>query len=208
MENQNPMMDYPKSKSISAIVALVVGILALITSFLPIINNGSFILAIIGIILAIIGLVGTVRGKKSGKGIAIAALLISIVSCAVVLGTQSMYSAAIDEATDTTIDVSTADQGAADTQGASSEYEISGEALDNSNEYYAVITGTFTNNSDEELSTISITYNLYDENGTQIGNAYASASNVAPGSSWAFEATSSVEPSEVASFERGDVSAW
>lgn len=208
MENQNPMMDYPKSKSISAIVALVVGILSLITSFLPIINNGSFILAIIGIILAIIGLVGTVRGKKSGKGIAIAALIISIVSCAVVLGTQSMYSAAIDEATDTTIDVSTTDQGAADTQGASSEYEISGETLDDSNEYYAVITGTFTNNSDEELSTISITYNLYDADGTQIGNAYASASNVAPGSSWAFEATSSVEPSEVASFERGDVSAW
>ena len=208
MENQNPMMDYPKSKSISAIVALVVGILSLITSFLPIINNGSFILAIIGIILAIIGLVGTVRGKKSGKGIAIAALIISIVSCAVVLGTQSMYSAAIDEATDTTIDVSTTDQGAADTQGASSEYEISGETLDDSNEYYAVMTVTFTNNSDEELSTISITYNLYDADGTQIGNAYASASNVAPGSSWAFEATSSVEPSEVASFERGDVSAW
>lgn len=208
MENQNPMMDYPKSKSISAIVALVVGILSLITSFLPIINNGSFILAIIGIILAIIGLVGTVRGKKSGKGIAIAALIISIVSCAVVLGTQSMYSAAIDEAADTTIDVSTTDQGAADTQGASSEYEISGETLDDSNEYYAVITGTFTNNSDEELSTISITYNLYDADGIQIGNAYASASNVAPGSSWAFEATSSVEPSEVASFERGDVSAW
>ena len=72
--NQNPMMNYPKPKSIAAIIALVLGILALITSFLPIINNGSFILALIGIILAIIGLVGTVRGKKSGKGIAIAAL--------------------------------------------------------------------------------------------------------------------------------------
>lgn len=98
--NQNSMMNYPKPKSIAAIIALVLGILALITSFLPIINNGSFILAVIGIILAIIGLVGTVRGKKSGKGIAIAALIISVVSCVVVLGTQSMYSAAIDEASE------------------------------------------------------------------------------------------------------------
>lgn len=206
--NQNSMMNYPKPKSIAAIIALVLGILALITSFLPIINNGSFILAVIGIILAIIGLIGTVRGKKSGKRIAIAALIISVVSCAVVLGTQSMYSAAIDEATDTTIDVATTDQGATDAQGASSEYEISGESLDDTNEYFAVITGTFTNNSEEELTAISITYNLYDAEGTQIGNAYASANNVAPGSSWAFEATSSVEPGEVASFERGDVSAW
>ena len=65
--NQNSMMNYPKPKSIAAIIALVLGILALITSFLPIINNGSFILAVIGIILAIIGLVGTVRGKNLAR---------------------------------------------------------------------------------------------------------------------------------------------
>ncbi len=159
--NQNSMMNYPKPKSIAAIIALVLGILALITSFLPIINNGSFILAVIGIILAIIGFIGTVRGKKSGKRIAIAALIISVVSCAVVLGTQSMYSAAIDEATDTTIDVATTDQGTTDAH-ASSEYEISGESLDDTNEYFAVITGTFTNNSEEELTAISITYKRYD----------------------------------------------
>lgn len=206
-QNQNPNY-MPKPKSICAIIALVVGILALITSFLPIINNGSFILALVGLVLAIIGLVGTLRGKKSGKGIAVASLIIAVVSIIVVLGTQSMYSAAIDEATDTSIDVATTDSSTSDESAQSADYTIADEQLDTSNQYSPMITGTFTNNSDEDLSTVSITYNLYDAEGTMIGNAYASASNLSAGTSWAFEAYITADPSEVASFERGDVTAW
>lgn len=113
-QNQNPQnyqyhktsqrsenFQYPKPKSGMAITGLVLGIIALLTSFLPIINNASFFLGLLGFIFALVGIVGVVRGKKSGKGIAIAALIITILSCVIVLATQSMYSAAIDEASET-----------------------------------------------------------------------------------------------------------
>lgn len=85
--------------SAMAIVALVLGILALLTSFLPVVNNGSFFLALLGAVFAAIGLTGVCRGKKSGKGIAIAALVLNVVAVVAVLVTQSAYSAAIDAAT-------------------------------------------------------------------------------------------------------------
>ena len=68
----------PKSKSAMAITGLVLGIIALLTSFLPIINNLSALLGILGLIFAIVGLVGVARGKKSGKGLAIAALIVRV----------------------------------------------------------------------------------------------------------------------------------
>lgn len=103
----------PPSKSAMAITALVLGIIALITSFLPIINNLSFVLVILGVIFSIVGLVGISRGKKSGKGIAIAALVICILSGVIVMATQSMYSAALDQATSSSAGTTvSSDQGA------------------------------------------------------------------------------------------------
>ena len=86
------MLPIPQSKSGMAIAGFVLGIIALLTSFLPIINNLSFFLAILGLIFGIVGMVGISKGKKSGKGLAIASIVICVVSGAVVLGTQSMYS--------------------------------------------------------------------------------------------------------------------
>ena len=83
----------------TAIAGLVLGILAAVSSWMPIINNFSFVLALVGAVLAIVGVAGTLRGKKAGKGLAIAALIVNVVAIAIVLGTQSAMSAAIDEAT-------------------------------------------------------------------------------------------------------------
>lgn len=79
-----------------AIAGLVLGILAAVTSFLPIINNLSAIVAVIGGVLAAVSLVGALRGKHSSRGLAIAGVVLAIVSFAVVLATQSMYKSAID----------------------------------------------------------------------------------------------------------------
>lgn len=198
----------PPSKSAMAITALVLGIIALITSFLPIINNLSFVLVILGVIFSIVGLVGISRGKKSGKGIAIAALVICILSCVIVMATQSMYSAALDQATNPSVETVTS-SGQQDAASASenADFTIEGEVLDK-NEYSASITGTFTNNTDGDLSTVSLSYVLYDADGSQIGNAYASATDVKAGASWKFEAYCSASPDEIASFERSDVMAW
>ncbi len=87
-----------KPRSVAAIVGLVLGILAIVMSWMPIINNFAFVIGGIGLVFAIVGLVGVLRGKKVGKGLAIAALVVNVLSIAIVLGTQSMYSAALDDA--------------------------------------------------------------------------------------------------------------
>lgn len=86
------------SRSAASIVALVLGIIAILMSWMPIINNFAFVFGALGFIFGIVGLVGVLRGKKLGRGIAIAALIVNVLSIAIVLGTQSMYSAALDDA--------------------------------------------------------------------------------------------------------------
>lgn len=85
-------------RSVMGIVGLVLAIIAAATSFMPIVNNFSFFLALISAILSLVAVISCARGKKSGKGVAIAGLVVSIISIVVVLATQSMYSAAIDDA--------------------------------------------------------------------------------------------------------------
>lgn len=103
---RNPMYEQdaqqPLSMSAMAITGFVIGLVALLTSFLPFINNFSFVFGLLALIFSIVGLVGCVRGKKKGKGLAIAGLIISIIACVVVLWSQSIYSAAIDDAFSTT----------------------------------------------------------------------------------------------------------
>lgn len=92
--------DTNKPRSGFAIAALVLGIVAAATSFMPIINNASFFIALIGFILAIVAIAGIRKGRNSGKGLAVAGLVLSIVAGLLVLGTQAFYSAVLDEAVD------------------------------------------------------------------------------------------------------------
>lgn len=86
------------SKTGLGIAGFVLGIIALATSFLPIINNFSALLAAIGFVLALIGTIACVKGRKSGKGLSVAGVVMNVIAFAVVLATQSMYSSAIDDA--------------------------------------------------------------------------------------------------------------
>lgn len=85
-------------KSIAAIVGLILGIIALVLSAMPIINNFAFILGVVGLIFGIVGVVGTRDKKKSGKGIAVASVIVAALACVIVLASQAVYSAALDEA--------------------------------------------------------------------------------------------------------------
>lgn len=96
----NVQTDTNKPRSGFAIAALVLGIVAAATSFMPIINNASFFIALIGLILAIVAIAGIRKGKNSGKGLAVAGLVLSIVAGLLVLGTQTFYSAVLNEAVD------------------------------------------------------------------------------------------------------------
>lgn len=202
-------------RSAMAVASLVLGIIALLTSLLPIINNLSFLLAALGLIFAVVGLVGCMRGKRSGKGLAIAALIVNIAAVALVLGSQSVYSAALDDAASpATVDVQSDEQVAqggddsADSAKQEADYSISDEELDASNEYAAVITGALTNNTDEEKRYIQVEYVIYDAEGAQIGTALANTNNLKAGGTWKYEAYSTVSPSEVDSWELADVTGF
>lgn len=112
MSEQNQCTE-KKPLSACAVVGLVLGAVALLTSFLPIINNMSFVVAFAGAVFAIVGIIGTSRGSKNGKVVAIVALVVCILSAAVVLATQSMYSAALDDAVNGPSAVSTENNTAA-----------------------------------------------------------------------------------------------
>ena len=117
-----------QSTSGLAIAGLVLGIIAALTSFLPIINNASFFIALLGLALAIAGFVSTRKGKHSGKGIAIAGIVLGIASAAIVLATQAMYSAAIDAVSDELTSGTTPVATSAQQDGESGETDETGAA--------------------------------------------------------------------------------
>ncbi len=203
-------------KSAAAIVGIILGAIALLTSFLPFINNFSFFFALIGVIFGIVGLVGTMKGKKGGKGLAVAAVIANVLAVVIVLVTQNMYASAIDQAIDdatvSTTDgtVASAETTSADDAAASdnaSKYTIADEAIDG-DEWSSKITGTFTNTSGKEFSYISVSYNLYDADGNQIGTAVDSTSNLADGGTWKFEAYGSEPLADVANYTLADVTGF
>ena len=153
-----------------AVASLVLGIVALVTSILPIINNLSFLLAILGIVFAIVGLVGISKGKKSGKGLGVAGLVLSVIAFILVLVMQSAFSAALDQAMEESgLDTATAQGVAAGDSGSAAEpqaaeqseatqaaYGVTIDGCRVTEDYQgnpaAVVTYTFTNNSDEATS--------------------------------------------------------
>lgn len=214
---------YTPGKSTGAIIGLVLGIIALITSFLPIINNGSAILAFIGLICSVVGVVGTMRKKKSGKGLAIVALIINILAIAIVVGTQSMYSSALDKASKPTLSSTngsaasatakpadaSADQSseATSAQASSDAYTITDDQIVKDT-YSAKIAGTLTNNTDKKISNVQVTYTVYDAQGAQIGTAYANTTNLEPNGTWKFEAFSIAKPDQIATYKLSGVTGF
>lgn len=94
--------------SAMGITSLVMGILALMISWVPIINNVTFLFSILGLVSAIIAFIGIKHHKVGGRGIAYAGLFISIVSLAIMLATQSFYSAVLKGASEAVNDKSSA----------------------------------------------------------------------------------------------------
>ena len=207
------MSEQQAPRSVAAIVALVLGVIALISSWAPIINNLSFVFALVGVVFAVVGLVGTLRGKKSGRGLAIASTVVNVVAVAIVLATQSAYSAAIDEAVSGTVqtsdETSVAAPAAGETTSAESadKYSIDGEEL-TGDAYSCKISGVYTNKAGKDLNYVQVSYNLFDADGNQIGTALANTNNLADGGTWKFEAFGSAAVDEVASYKIGDVTGF
>lgn len=86
----------PKGSGLS-IAALIVAGLGLLLSWVPIINNVAFVFALIALALGIPAWLGARRGRRTGKGLAFASIVISVLAVASVLATQAFYGKVADE---------------------------------------------------------------------------------------------------------------
>ena len=87
----------PKRGAGLAIASMVLGIIALLLSWVPIVNNVAAIIAIVGLGLGIPALIRARRGTHNGMGLAITGLVTSVLAIVLVILTQMLFVAAIDE---------------------------------------------------------------------------------------------------------------
>jgi hypothetical protein len=80
-----------------AIAGFIIAILAILGSWVPILNNVSFFFAIISLIFGIIGFLAIQKGKRVGQGLAIATIILSVLTFVVVIATQSFFFKVADE---------------------------------------------------------------------------------------------------------------
>jgi hypothetical protein len=92
-----------------AISALVLAIIAVLLCWVPIVNNFAAVLAVVGLALGIPALVSARRGKRSGSGLALASVILSVLALIGVFATQAFYVSVLDDVADE-ISSSTSDE--------------------------------------------------------------------------------------------------
>ena len=166
----------PQNGGVSAlaVVSLVLGIMALIISLFPILNIGSLIFGVAGIILAIIGLRGIKQGKNSGKGIAIAGIVVSsiavVVAAAILIFSMILINEAASNGGSVRYSTTTTQNHNESTSSTTRRNENSGAEPTNSNEQgnsQSPQSGTNNQQQPQQLSTDNL--NL------AIGQTYISA---------------------------------
>ncbi|OMQ16428.1 hypothetical protein A7K94_0202560 [Modestobacter sp. VKM Ac-2676] len=90
----------PRKGSGLAVAALVVGAIALLLCWVPLVNNFAAILAVVGLALGVPALISARRGKRTGSGLALASVILSVLAIVGVLATQAFYSSVIDDVTE------------------------------------------------------------------------------------------------------------
>ena len=81
--------------------ALVLSIISIVFSFVPIINNLCLVLGVLAIIFSGCSFRATgKKGKKRGRGMVIAGLILGILSIVITLAMQASFSASLDKATE------------------------------------------------------------------------------------------------------------
>ncbi len=188
------------------IAALVLGILAIIGSWIPILNNVSAFIAFIGAVLGIIGIVTVVKskGSKSGKGVAIAGTIISVVAIIIVLSTQSLYSGAVDKAADSVTQATDKATGNATEELLKNDVSVDfGEYAVEDNTYYksGQLNVTVTNKASEAKS-YTIQIEAVDESGNRIEDGYAYVNKLQAGQSETQELFTAMTDDKVAQLQK------
>ncbi len=72
--------------------------------------------------------------------------------------------------------------------------------------YY--ITGIIVNNTNKDKSYVQVTFNLYDEDGNQVGTAIDSINNLKANGSWKFKAIALVEKEQIYGYELSEITSF
>ena len=103
----SPQPVAPKAGNGLATAGFVVALLGFLGSFIPVINIGGIVLGVVGAVLAVVGLVKS-RTTGSGKGLAIAGLVLGALAVVVGIVVNVAFVSAVDdalnEATGTTVE--------------------------------------------------------------------------------------------------------
>jgi hypothetical protein len=191
-------------KSGLAIAGFIIAILAILGSAIPIFNNVSFFFAVISLIFGIIGLVSIRKGKRVGQGLAIATIILSVLTFVIVIATQSFYGKVADDIgnsvnesvndfdgtnteklLETSVDVTI---GAfAFSQGAEAAY-----TYDDTTELPVAI-----KNKSSEKASYSVKIEAVDASGTRVAEETLYANDLNPGQSFSDKAFKYVEESKL-----------
>ncbi|QAY63454.1 DUF4190 domain-containing protein [Xylanimonas allomyrinae] len=113
--SNGPASNGPASNGL-ATAGFVLGLIGLVLCLIPIVNNVAFPLAGLGLVFGVIGLLKARKGAPK-KGLAIAAIVLSVLAGVGVFASQSFYGKVLDDVSDSLADTPTAstdDAGATD----------------------------------------------------------------------------------------------
>ena len=166
-----PVADKPRHLTVCGVVGVVFGALGTLLSFIPIVNNLAAIMGVIGVVLAVIGLVGTLRGRRTGKGVAIAAAVLSVLTIVITLAMQAATVKAIDDAFDDATTTQTQQPADGDASDAAKTESAGVQDMEGDLEHLHVkiVSAVRSGNDYEGHPTVLVTYewtNDSDENGS------------------------------------------
>ncbi|MFC4335753.1 FxLYD domain-containing protein [Salininema proteolyticum] len=173
-----------------AVTSLVLGIVGLALAWIPLLNYIGLVLAVIGLVLGAVGLAGALKGRRTGKGMAITGIVLSILAAASVFVSGYIYTQAfndaVDEVNDEIDDTVNRMDGSATEDILENELTVEfGEFTVEEDEYgfqEPSVEVTFTNVS-EETESYTVTVEAADADGNRIAEDYFYASDLQAGQS-------------------------
>ncbi len=197
----------PKRNSALTIVGLVLAIIALTTSWVPIINNLAFALGAAALIMGVIGIVSAKKGKTANGKMAIAVVVIAVISCALVLQTQSHYAKVLDDASNKfnkSIDNSTG-KNTEELQKTSLDVKF-GKLVVKRGEYSTDTKLTVTlKNKTQEKASFSVRIEAVDASGKRITDDTIYANDLGSGQSVDMDAFKYIESDKIPEVEKATI---
>ncbi|MFD7310671.1 FxLYD domain-containing protein [Promicromonospora sp. NPDC059942] len=164
---------------------------------IPIINNFAAILAVLALIFGIVGLVRTRRGRSHYRGLAISAIIISVVATGGVFASQAFYVSTIDAVSEGVDEAGAELDSNLDKMDGSATEEILKNDLtvdigsfeaktDDVGLVETSLPVKITNKADEAY-TYDVSVEAVDASGDRIEEDWASTNSLKPGQSQSFE---------------------